>query len=169
MDTRLDFNLGLKNVQNKVNKTMGLLHQLQHTLPRTSLTIIFKSFIRPHLDYEDIIYDWACNTSFHQNIESIQYNAALAIMGAKKGTFREKNYQGLGLESLQQRRWYIKPSFKIINNQSFSTSPLAKHQIFFLKLKPTSDKTWLFSKLIFPLNYKTVKQSGPANQKIQKH
>ena len=141
LDIKLDFNLHLKTVENKANKIIGLLHKLQNTLPRTSLITIFKSFIRPRLDYGDIIYDRAYNTSFHQNIESIQYNAALAIMGAKKGTFREKNYQGLGFESLQQRRWYIKPSFKIINNQSFSTSPLAKHQIFFLKLKPTSDKT----------------------------
>ena len=136
----LDFNLHLKNVQNKVNEIISLLHKLQNTLP-TSLITIFRLFIRSHFDYQDIIYDQAYNTSFHQNIESIQYNAALAIMGAKKGTFREKNYQGLGFESLQQRRWYIKPSFKTINNQSFSTSPLAKHQIFFLKLKPTSDKT----------------------------
>ena len=57
LDTRLDFNLHLKNVQNKVNKTMGLLRKLQNNLPRTSLITIFKSFIRPLLDYEDIIYD----------------------------------------------------------------------------------------------------------------
>ena len=82
LDTKLDFSLHLKNVQNKVNKTIGLLRKLQDTLPRTSLITIFKSFIRPHLDYGDIIYDRAYNTSFHQNIESIQYNAALAITGA---------------------------------------------------------------------------------------
>ena len=57
LDTRLDFNLHLKNVQNKVNKTIGLLRKLQNTLPRTSLITIFKSFIRPLLDYGDIIYD----------------------------------------------------------------------------------------------------------------
>ena len=98
MDTRLDFNLDLKNVQNKVNKTIGLLRQLQHTSPRTSLTTIFKSFIRPHLDYEDIIYDRAYNALFHQNIESIQYNAALEITGAVRETSREKLYQELGFE-----------------------------------------------------------------------
>ena len=54
---------------------------------------IFKSFIRPHLDYGDIIYDRAYNTSFHQNIESVQYNAALAITAAVRGTSREKPYQ----------------------------------------------------------------------------
>ena len=102
LDTKLDFSLHLKNVQNKVNKTIGLLRKL----PRTSLITIFKSFIRPHLDYGDIIYDRAYNTSFHQNIESIQYNAALTITGAVKGTSREKLYQELGFESLQQRRWY---------------------------------------------------------------
>ena len=86
LDTKLDFSLHLKNVQNKVNKTIGLLRKLQDTLPRTSLITIFKSFIRPHLDYGDIIYDRAYNTSFHQNIESIQYNAALAITGAVRRT-----------------------------------------------------------------------------------
>ena len=120
LDTRLDFNLHLKNVQNKVNKTIGLLRKLQNTLPRTSLITIFKSFIRPLLDYGDIIYDRAYNTSFHQNIESIQYNAALAITGAVRGTSREKLYQELGFESLQQRCWYRKLCclFKLINNQS---------------------------------------------------
>ena len=119
LDTKLDFSLHLKNVQNKVNKTK-LLRKLQDTLPSTSLITIFKSFIRPHLDYGDIIYDRAYNTSFHQNIESIQYNAALAITGAVRGTSREKLYQELGFESLQQRRWYRKLCclFKIINNQS---------------------------------------------------
>ena len=72
LDTRLDFNLHLKNVQNKVSKTIGLLRKLQNTLPRTSLITIFESFIRPHLDYGDIIYDQAYNSSFHQNFESVQ-------------------------------------------------------------------------------------------------
>ena len=122
LDTKLDFSLHLKNAQNKVNKTIGLLRKLLDTLPRTSLITIFKSFIRPHLDYGDIIYDRAYNTSFHQNIESIQYNAALAITGAVRGTSREKLYQELGFESLQQRRWYRKLCclFKIINNQPLS-------------------------------------------------
>ena len=57
LDTRLDFNLQLKNLQNNVNKTMGFLCKLQNILPRTSLITIFKLFIRPHLDYEDKIYD----------------------------------------------------------------------------------------------------------------
>ena len=54
-----------------------------------------------------MIYDQACNNSFHKNIEPLQYNGALAITGAIRGT-REKPYKELSLESLQKRRWYRK-------------------------------------------------------------
>ena len=120
LDNRLDFDVHLKNVQNKANKTIGLLCKLQNTLPRTSLITIFRSVIRLLPYYGDIIYDRGYNTSFHQNIELIQYNAALAITGTVRGSSREKLYQKLGFESLQQRRLYQKLCclFKIINNQS---------------------------------------------------
>ena len=41
----------------KANKGVGHIHKLAHVLPRQSLITIYKSFIRPHLDYGDIIYD----------------------------------------------------------------------------------------------------------------
>ena len=63
---------------------------------------------KPHLDYGDIIYDKAYNSSFHQNLEKIQYNSTLAITGATRGTSKEKIYQELGLQSLKKRRWYRK-------------------------------------------------------------
>ena len=75
-------------------------------LPRQALVTIYKSFIRPHLDYGDVLYDQAFSNSFHTKVESIQYNACLAITEAIRGTSREKIYQELGLESLQLRRWY---------------------------------------------------------------
>ena len=100
LDTKFDFNLRTKNVQSKVNKTIGLLREIQNILPRKSVIAIYKSFRRPHLDYGDIIYDRAYNSAFHQNIESFQYNAALAIMGAIRGTFKEKTFPELGFESL---------------------------------------------------------------------
>ena len=74
--------------------------------PRQALVTIYKAFIRPHLGYGDVLYDQAFNNSFHAKMESIQYNACLAITGAIRGTSREKIYQELGLESLQLRLWY---------------------------------------------------------------
>ena len=52
-------------------------------------------------------------------MESIQYNAGLAITGAIRGTSREKIYQELVLESLQLRRWYRKLClfYKVFKNE----------------------------------------------------
>ena len=97
-----------------------MLRKLQNILPRPALLTIYKCFIRPHLDYGDIIYDQAYNLSFHQKLESIQYNAALALTGAIRGSSREKLYQELGLESLQLRQWYRKLCcfYKISNKKA---------------------------------------------------
>ena len=65
-----------------INKTIGLLSKLQLIFPRHPLKTIYKTFVRPHLDYGDAIYDHAFNESFHQRLESVQYNAAIAITGA---------------------------------------------------------------------------------------
>ena len=111
VDSKLDFKEHIQNMLNKVSKTIGLLHKLQKILPRLSLITIYKPFIRSHLGYRDIIYDQAYNVSFHQKIDSIQYNAALVITGAISGTSREKLYHELGFESLVSRRWCQKLGF----------------------------------------------------------
>ena len=106
---------------------------------------IYKSFIRPHLDYGDVVYDRASNESFHQSLESLQYNAAIAVTGTIRGTSSENLFQGLGLETLKSRRWLRKlclfyklikeksPTylFQLIpeNNTSYSTRSVKKSQI----------------------------------------
>ena len=53
----------IRNVLNKVSKTIGLLRKI---LQRPPLIAIYEIFIRSHLDYKDVIYDQAYNVSFHQ-------------------------------------------------------------------------------------------------------
>ena len=120
LDSKLTFENHINMVTTKINKTFGLLRKLQNLLPRTALITIYKTFVRPHLDYGDILYDQAFNLSFQQKLESIQYKACLAITGAIRGTSGEKIYQELGLESLQLRRWYRKLAmfYKIYKNKS---------------------------------------------------
>ena len=43
----------------KVDKSIGLQCKLQGVLLRLSLLTIYKAFIKPHLDYWDIIYEQA--------------------------------------------------------------------------------------------------------------
>ena len=78
---------------------------------RAGLVNIYKTFVRPHLDYGDVIYDNPSNETFSQMIESIQYKVALVITGAICGSSREKLYQELGFESLRDIRWYRKLCF----------------------------------------------------------
>ena len=60
----LNFEEHLKIIFSKVNKTIGLIRKLGNSLPRPSLMILYKSFIRPHLDYGDIIYDQLLRSTF---------------------------------------------------------------------------------------------------------
>ena len=91
----------MKVITTKVNQGTGLLQKLQKTLLRLMLITLNKALMRPHLDYGDMIYDEAYNERFHQKLESIQYNACLALSGAIRGSSREKLYHELGLKSLQ--------------------------------------------------------------------
>ena len=74
--------------------------------PGSSLITLDKSFTRPLLDFEVILYHQSINASFPDEIESIQYNAVLGIAGATKGIQKQKLFQELGLESLKERRWF---------------------------------------------------------------
>ena len=104
----------------KINKGISVIKKLRHSLPRKSLMTIYKAFLRPLIDYGDIIYDQPQNESFCEKLESVQYKAALAITGVIQSTSREKIYQELGLESLKSRRWYKRLScmFKIMKEEA---------------------------------------------------
>ena len=104
-DYKLTFNKNIKDKLNKAYFGVGKIKRLRNILPRDSLVTIYKSFIRPHLDYGDVIHDQPNNDSFSDKIEPLQYKACLAVTGAIQKTSRECLYNKLGLESLSSRRW----------------------------------------------------------------
>ena len=61
------------------------IKRLSVKLPRNALLRIYKSFIRPHLHYGNIIYDKPNNDSFKNKSGNIQYKACIAITGAIQG------------------------------------------------------------------------------------
>ena len=108
LDMKLKFKLHIKENFSKAMKGICIIKKLSNVLLRKSLITIYKSFVRPHLDYCDLIYDQPNNESFSQQIKSLQYNAFRAITGAIKGTSRLKLYNEIGLESPKFRRWFRK-------------------------------------------------------------
>ena len=82
LDEKLNFIHHIKEKISKANKGIGVIKKLNNTLPRKALLTLYKSFVRPHLDYGDIIYDQPNNESFCNKLETFQYNATLAITGS---------------------------------------------------------------------------------------
>ena len=117
LDSKLSFDRHLGEKISKANKGIGLINRLRRYVPRSSLLTLYKAYIRPHLDYADIIYDCPGNATFIQKLETIQYNACLAITGCFRGTSQEKLYRELGLETLSNRRFGRRMVFfyKIVN------------------------------------------------------
>ena len=74
LDVKLVCDEHLINVLNKANKTIRLLRRLQN-----------------------ILYDQTCNSSFHEKLESIQYNVCVVLTGATRVFLKEKIYQELDM------------------------------------------------------------------------
>ena len=70
--------------------------KLSLTLSRNSFSTIYKTFVKPILDYADIIYDKPLTESFKDKLEMVQYNAGLVITGTFKGTSRDRIHRELG-------------------------------------------------------------------------
>ena len=64
---KLDFNARIKDKISKAYRGIGIIKKLQSNLPRNALLTIYKSFIRPHLDYGDIVCDQPTNDFFVKN------------------------------------------------------------------------------------------------------
>ena len=103
LDSKLDFSIHIEQKIRKCNKIIGLIRRLSVCLPRKALLTIYKSFVRPHLDYDDILYDKPGNLNFESKTEKVQYKACIAITGSVQETSRERLYDELDLMSLSKR------------------------------------------------------------------
>ena len=72
---------------------IGLIKRLSVNLLLNALLTMYKSFIKPHLNYGDILYDKPSNKNFQNRMQKVQYRAWLAIAGGVQGTSRERLYQ----------------------------------------------------------------------------
>ena len=114
LDSKLSFSVHIKAAISKEGKGVGLLKYLSKYLPRHTLSELFKLYVQPHLEYRDVIFhtpakvcEFSGNTilpSLMEKLESVQYSAALAVMGTWRGTSQESLYVELGWESLSSER-----------------------------------------------------------------
>ena len=80
LDETFNFSHHIKEIISEVKKWTGIIRKLRNILPRNALRTIYKAFIRPNIGYCDFIYDQPHNETFCNNLEKLQYNAALAML-----------------------------------------------------------------------------------------
>ena len=80
LDEKLNFLQHNKEKTSKANRGIGVIRKLIHILPRHSLITIYNSFVRPHLDSCDIIYDQPNNESFCNKIERVHTMLLLQLL-----------------------------------------------------------------------------------------
>ena len=110
-------------------------------LPQNTL---FKSFIRSHLDYSDILYD---NHKMNK-IEKVQYKACLAITDALLGIPKEKTYDELSRFALREA---VAQRCSVISQNSRENTGVS----FLIKLQASASKfiKKRFWHRCFPVNF----------------
>jgi hypothetical protein len=87
----------------KAYQRINILRKLKFILDRSSLTTIYISFIRPVLEYSDVIFD-DCTSYEREELEKIQYEAARIVTGTTKLVSIAKLMSEVCWESLSKRR-----------------------------------------------------------------
>ena len=93
----------IKNIVSTVTMLVSCLKSYKYKLNRKALETMYKSFIVPHFDYADIIWD-NCTETQSAMLEDLQLEAIRTIIGAVRGTSHQKLYQESGFCTLKERR-----------------------------------------------------------------
>ena len=106
----------IRSIVSKASQRVAIMKRLKFTLSRSTLERLYKTIIRPVLEYSCVIVD-ACTTADCESIESVQYEAARICTGALWNTNKVTLLREMGWETLATRRKYHKLMllFKIKN------------------------------------------------------
>ena len=90
-------------IKSKAWARINVMKRLRYLLDRKSLEIIYISFIRPILEYADVVWD-NCAAYQKQELELVQHEAARIVTGCTRLVSIRLLYNEVGWESLESRR-----------------------------------------------------------------
>ena len=93
----------IDNILANAYKKLTILRSLKFDLDRNTLQTMYFSFIRPSLEYGDVIFD-NCPLYCKDKLEKINIDAARIVTGATKLVSRTQLYKECGWEKLEERR-----------------------------------------------------------------
>ena len=101
------WHLHIEHIKSKAWKRINLMRKLKFILNRDCLETIYFSFIRPILEYADVIWD-NCTKDEKEELDKIQHEAARIVTGATKLVSIENLYKETGWQTLETRRKHHK-------------------------------------------------------------
>ena len=104
-------------IYEKASKRLNILKGVKYKIDRTTLRKLYKSLVRPQMEYADVLWDGRTESE-SDFLEHVQYEAAKMVTGAMDGTNKHRLMQEIGWEDLKARRAIHKLLlyFKIVNN-----------------------------------------------------
>lgn len=93
----------IEYILTKAWQRLYIMRKFKYLLDRESLQIIYTSFIRPILEYADVVWD-NCTQYEVNAMEKVQTEAARIVTGATKLVSLDKLYRETGWETLEVRR-----------------------------------------------------------------
>ena len=143
----------------KANSKIGLLYRTKERIQRKDKINIYRTIIRPALEYGNVIYD-NCTICESDKIECVQKCTARVCTGAMKRTEYKNLQTELGWNSLKSRRSVAKGclTYKILNSQTpeflrqnFKTSRTPERSLRMKnRLLPIKCRLSSYSKSFFP-------------------
>ena len=100
---KCDWQAHLEYIQAKAWSRVHLLRSLKVVLDRKSLQTMYFSFIRPILEYADVVWD-NCTQQQMNDLEKIQIEAGQIVSGATKLVALDRLYQELRWLKFSERR-----------------------------------------------------------------
>ena len=83
LDSKLSFFDHINEKIKKATKEVTVIRKMNLLLRRSSLLTIYKSFVRLHLDYDDITYDQPNNSCLSDKIEKEEEPQKRIILGVR--------------------------------------------------------------------------------------
>jgi hypothetical protein len=108
----------ITTIADKATRRLGILRPLKYKLDRLSLEKIYKCFIRPTMEYGDVI--WHNPSQVLDLLERVQMNAARIVTGATARCSSEGLYSETAWEPLADRRDFHRLTlyYKILNGKA---------------------------------------------------
>ena len=100
----LHFHEHVNNIVRTINTFLGPIYPVAKFLSRPVLNDIYTTYIRPHFDYCDIIYDGHLTSTDAARLQTLQNRCARLVTGALFRTSTAALLNDLGWERLETRR-----------------------------------------------------------------